>query len=286
MKSWLKYLIVAILVVGTGAVLVWFSEQTGDPYQKHKFTVVATINPIADIARNIAGIDAIVKTVLPPGANPHAFELTPREVVDLKDADLIFAVGQGVDNWASTLASNLTQAKLMSVNKNINLIPGDEHYWLTAQNGKIIARNIAQAFIEKDPANKKNYEANLSAYEKRLDQADAQIKFNLTGLKNKKIITHHNAWNYFAKAYGLTVLGSVESSEGKEPTPNDLARLSALAKKNNIKYIYIEPQLSEQVVVSFAKDNNLKIMAIDDIGTGSYIDMLLFDAGVFGATLK
>ncbi len=275
-----------ILVLGTGAVLVWFSEQTGDPYQKNKLLVVATINPIADIARNVAGIDANVKTVLPPGANPHSFELTPREVVDLKDAALIFAVGQGVDNWASMLAENLSQTKFVTVNQNIVLIPGDEHYWLNAQNGKIIARNIALALIEKDPANKTNYESNLAAYEKRLDQADKQIKDSLALIKTNKIITHHNAWNYFAKAYGLIVLGSIESSEGKEPTPKDLAHLGNLAKDNNIKYIYIEPQLSEQVVTSFAKDHDLKISAIDDMGTGTYIDMLLFDAGIFSATLK
>lgn len=262
--------------------------------------VAATFFPLADIAKQIAGADIEVVTLLPPGASPHGFEPTPQQARDAANSQVLFAIGHGLDDWARKLSSS----NYVRVDNGIKLKPPlaipyigqaepeevDPHYWLTAQNGKVIAANIAAEFKKIDPQHSADFEQRLKDFELRLDATDAQIKTLFAGKQNRNIVTHHSAWQYFAAAYGLNIVGVIEPSPNQELTPNELAELQKIIRANKVTSVFIEPELSEQTVKPLAQDLRLTIRSVDPEGGSNgiqnYQDLLLKNAQTFATTLK
>ncbi|MHB8831038.1 MAG: metal ABC transporter substrate-binding protein, partial [Patescibacteria group bacterium] len=165
----------------------------------------------------------------------------------------------------------------------------DPHYWLTVTNAKIISQNTADALIQADPIHKDVYASNLSSYLAKLDQLDRDIKAQLSTLSKHELITHHNAWGYFADAYGLKVVGTFEISPGKEPTPQQIADLQNKVKQYSVTTIFSEPQLSDQSLKPFVQDLNLKIAVLDPeggINNMGYIDLMRYNADTIANALK
>jgi len=112
-----------------------------------------------------------------------------------------------------------------------------------SQTCKIIAKNIYDALVEVDRANKEFYSSNYENFLSELDALDAQIKQNLSNIQSNKFIVFHPSWGYFADEYGLKQV-PIEI-EGKEPKQRDLMRLIDFAKANNIKAIFVSPEFSQ-----------------------------------------
>lgn len=243
--------------------------------------IAATVFPLQDIAKNIVKDKAEVRLILPPGASPHTFEFTPKQVKELQDTKAIFAIGHGLDSWVNRVENSLQGTKIITVDKNITLRqtveifkdeaeeeeegPIDPHYWLTLPNAKIIAQNIASEIIILDNKNEEFYKKNLEEYINTLDAKDKEFRNKLQNIPNKKIITLHDAWYYFAQEYGISVVGTFEPAAGHEPTPRYLSKLKDAAEKNNIKVIFSEPQISTASLEPFAKDLGLTIRVLDPI---------------------
>jgi len=263
--------------------------------QTGKLRVAASFFPIADIARNIAGDAVEVVTILPPGASPHTYEPTPVEAIRLQGVKTVFVIGHGFDAWAESLTNNLPDASIVPVDKGIQLVPVhkvigesdepgdglDPHYWLTAKNGKQIAKNIAEELSRLDPAHADEIAKNLESYSNVLDQTDARVRQILSGKLAAKIVTHHDAWRYFAEAYGLTVAGAFEPSPGRDLSVTELAYLESIIHEKGIKTVFIEPQLSKEVISSLASDLGMSIVTVDPEGSSlgtSYADALIQNA--------
>lgn len=291
----------AALIVGAGC-----SDQTtvAPSSAAPQLTVAATILPLADIAKNVGGEAIDSFSLLPPGASPHTFEPTPELMKKLQGVKILFMVGHGLDAWAADLAQNIPNLKTVVVDAGIQLRrPGtapaigehdetgaeDPHYWLDAANGGTIASTIAEELAKADPDNAASYRANLEAYRKRISETDARIRELLKPHAGGKLVTHHDAWQYFAAAYGLEVVGSFEPSPGKTLTPKEMAELEKLIRNNGIKTVFIEPQLSEQVARPIADDLKLDIRALDPEGGSlqakGYLDMLLTNAKTIADSL-
>ena len=286
--------IISILILVGVAVYGVLHLPAQKPSSDGRLHLAASIYPLADIVHNIAP-DADVQAILPPGASPHTFEATPAQVTALQGVKLVFVIGHGLDDWATGLATNVPGAQTVTVDKGIKLLPNsdadvkdasDPHYWLSVPNGKLIAQNVTDALIATDPINSSLYKTNLNNYLAKLDQADQSVRQILSHIKTNKIIPHHNAWNYFAQAYGLQVVGSFETSPGREPTPKDIEQLQALVKKYNIKTIFKEPQLSDQAILPFVNDLNIKIATLDAEGQHPYIELLESNAQIIANTLN
>ncbi len=253
--------------------------------------IAATIFPLVDIGKHIAGKETEIVTILPAGANPHTFELAPHEVRELEKVQIVFMIGRGFDDWVRAIGESLPEIKILAVDGGINLIgtqDDDPHYWLSIANAKIIARNMALALIELDPDRKSVYQANLESYVAELEKADEMIKQMLLSLPTRKIITFHDGWRYFARDYGLEILGNVESSQGSEPTPRSLARLQETARQHQIKVLFSEPAVSKEVAKSLAQDLGLFLYELDPIGTSSaqsYLDLMMKNARVIHEAL-
>lgn len=259
----------------------------------NKPQIAATIFPIYDITRNIAGDLVDVELVLPPGASPHTFEPTPSSIRDLEGSTVIYAVGHGLDDWSDTIVASVHSEKII-VDQNIPLrapsVEEDEeggdgydpHYWLTIPNAIIIAENITDDLASRYPENADGFRANLDAYLEELNGMQTQMQTKLSAVGNKNLITLHDAWYYFADAYGLNIVGTFEPTAGREPTPQYLADLTEGLKSAGSTTLFSEPQLSVASIQSFVKDNNLTIETLDPIGgtpgRESYIDLMNYNA--------
>lgn len=234
------------------------------------------------MVRAIAGDKAEIVTLLPAGANPHTFELAPSLIKKLDGSAVIFTIGKGFDEWISGVSDNLPSTELINLNRGIEIIQGDPHYWLSISNAKLLVQNIAETLIRLNPAESETYQANLSRYLDRLDMTETEIRSKMSGLEQKKIITFHDGWRYFARDYGLEVAATVESHEGNEPTPRQLANLEKTIRNNHIKVLFTEPAVSEPLAESICRDFNLRLVALDPFGTedkeDSYIQLMLENA--------
>ena len=257
--------------------------------------IAATIFPLADIAQHIAssepmgfkpgGGEAKVITILPAGANPHTFELAPQAVKELEGSRIIFMIGRGLDNWVKASGESLSKVKTVTVDEGIDLVKlggEDPHYWLSIANAKIVAKNIARALAELEPEKKDQFQSNLDRYLRQLDETDRSIRKMLSNLPARKIITFHDGWRYFARDYGLEVVGNVESSQGSEPTPKRLAHLGNVIREQKIKVLFSEPAVSKTVAESVAKDFQLRLYELDPMGGSgnrkSFLGLMLANA--------
>jgi zinc transport system substrate-binding protein len=273
--------------------------------------IAATIFPIYDIARNIVGDGMNVVAILPPGASPHTYEPSPRRVRELEGVALVFSIGHGLDDWTDTLVAMLPDAKKVVVDKGIHLegSSGAEeheehghageahrheganpHYWLSINNGKQIARTIAEEAIRLDPARQDRYRANLASYLSELDSAKKRIQERIAGLPVRKMIAFHGAWIYYADEFGLEIVGTFEPFAGKRPTPRYLADLHEKAKRHNVKSLFSEPQLSSETVASFVNDIGLELFILDPLGgvdgRSDYIELLEYNTAVIAEALS
>ncbi len=257
--------------------------------------MAATIYPLYDIARNVAGDAGAVKVIVPPGASPHLFEFSPRQLQALQNVRAVLAIGHGLDNWATQVTNVVKGTRVITVDQGIDLRTfedgtTDPHYWLHFGNARKITDNIAKAFIEIDPAHADVYRANARAYEGKLAEKERELKRLFAPMQGMSILTFHDAWFYFAENFGLTIAGTFEGAAGEEPTPRYLAELQRKIKNDHIRIIFIEPQLSTGVLEGFAKDNNVAVAQLDPLGgvegRTSYLELMQFNANSIRQALQ
>jgi zinc transport system substrate-binding protein len=252
--------------------------------------VGATMFPLYDIAKNVAGDAVEVILITPPGASPHTFEPRPSDLRRLQGAAAVYAIGHGIDDWVGEMARGAGAAPVV-VDRGVEILKAageeigdDPHYWLDISNAKKMAATIADDLASRFPQAAGQFRLNLKSYLAQLVQADGRLKASLGGLVNKNIVTLHDAWYYFARAYDLNVAGSFEPTAGREPTPQYLIALQTAVARGGVRTIYSEPQLSTQGLESFVRDNGLNIAVLDPIGgiegRDSYIKMMTYNARV------
>jgi ABC-type Zn uptake system ZnuABC Zn-binding protein ZnuA len=252
--------------------------------------VAATIFPLYDIARSVAGPIADVVLVLPPGASPHTFEPTPASVRALSGAHVLFAIGHGLDDWAARLARGAGVPDVVSVDAGIALRRTDRegrgrvdpHYWLSASNAKVIAGTVAAELARRAPVRRGEIERSLATYIGHLDAADAEVRELLAALPTRKIATFHDAFGYFAAAYGLEVAAVFEPYPGLEPSPQFVVEFQRKIRVSGVHAVFTEPQLSVEALRPIARDLGVTLAILDPLGglpgRDSYVDLLRFDA--------
>ena len=282
---------VLILALAAGAVILGIvSLRDGKTHLQPgagKLTVAATIYPLYDMARNVAGDGAAVEFVVPPGSSPHTFEFSPRQLQSLQNVKVVFAIGHGLDNWVTPVANVVKGARVIIVDQGMDLRKfedgtTDPHYWLDFGNARKITDNIAKGLIEIDPAHAELYHENAKAYKDKLAEKERELKAVLAPAQGSSILTFHDGWFYFAQNFGLRVAGTFEPAAGEEPTPRYLAGLQRKIETDHIHIIFIEPQLSTAILESFAKDNKVGIAQLDPLGgvegRTTFLELMEFNA--------
>jgi zinc transport system substrate-binding protein len=311
------FVLIIFVILGFLIVLIYrfssltrFLPKSDELKNETKLKVAATIFPLYDITRQIAGEKAQVLLIAPAGASPHTFEVSPGDIKKLQGTKVIFAIGYGLDNWITKIGEAIEGVDIKEVAKGIELrkyenhgdeLSGDNesqagnidpHYWLTIPNAKIIAHNISQVLKTIDSQNAFYYQENEEKYLNDLEKTDKEMRELIGKIKpeNRRFMTLHDAWSYFAKEYGLELVGTFEPFPGKEPTPQYLASLAKKAKEKGIKVIFSEPQLSNQTLIPFLNDLKIGLFILDPIGgleeRDSYLRLMLYNAKTFYDALR
>jgi len=293
MKNRLYYLL--IVAIGVVVVAVFWRERAGTSFdtgsnRENRVVIATTIFPLTDIARQVGGEMAEVVQLLPAGASPHAYNLTPQQLVELKDARILFMVGHGFDDWAARAVTGVGDIEVVVVDQDVTLLPfdaghdheggdADPHYWLTVPNAQLIARNMTEQMVKLDGQNAEQYQKNLSAYITRLDELESELQITAGQLEQNSFMAIHDAWSYFAGQYGLELVATYEAQEGKQPSFEDLKAWEKIIEDNSLSVFYTEPQKKISGATNVLSEQfGLETRILDPIGGAqeddSYIKLM------------
>ena len=241
-------------------------------------SVVATTTVLADLAVQVAGPDATVDALAPAGASIEDFAPKPEDAKRIANARVILVNGLALDRWVEPLLRNASKdARIVtlsddlprlgvgeSANPDINA-NGNPHYWFDVKYAKVYVERIRDALVTADPTHSAGYQSRATSYLADLDRLDAEIRANVAQIPpaRRKLVTSHDAFPYYAAAYGLSVVGFTQPEEGKEPSPAELADLVALVKKEQVPAIFSEAQVSPRLAETLAREAGLKTIVTD-----------------------
>lgn len=249
-----------------------------------KLTVVATIFPLADFVKNVAGDKVEVVTLLQPGDSPHTYVEKPSHSKAIARARLLVINGAGLDFWVEKLKSAASD-NMVVVDTSVVLeqegllLSGDDHedaaddhggtnphFWLDPVLAQKQVGVIASALAEIDPYNQEFYLDNAAKYVSELRSLDEEIRDLTGGFSSREFIAFHASWTYFAKRYDLVEAAVIEEAPGKEPTPDEQRRIVDLARELNVKAIFAEPQFNPQAAKAIANDSGAEVLMLDPLG--------------------
>ncbi len=257
----------------------------------HKITVVTTLFPVYDFAKNIGGKMSDAILLIPPGTEPHEYEPTSYDVVNINRADVFAYTGDFMEKWVSGILDSVTNKNLeiVDTSKGTEIVNGDPHIWLDFAHDKIMAKNIADAIIKKDPSHKDYYEKNLQDLFAKIDAVDDAYSKTISSCKTKEIIYGgHYAFGYLTRRFGLTYDAAQGLSPDSEPNAKDLIELTNQIKRDDIKYIFYEELASPKVAETISKEtgvqmlllNNLESLPKEDMQNGkTFIDEMYKNLG-------
>jgi len=281
--------VVSILLLGGCAVAP--QKSTG------RLRVVTTIGVLADWARQVGGDRVEVTSLLSGNESPHTYEIKPADVKTVADARILFKVGLGMEEWLDPAIQNSGNKTLVVVDAAAGLtdiVQGDEHdrsgnphIWLDPEYAKVGIKTLVTELVKLDPKGESLYRKHEAAYFVRLDSLSAAISAEFAGLRDRRLITYHDAWPYFARRFGLDIIATVEPIPGQEPSARELARLVDLIRREHIKVITTEPQLPSALPDMLARETGVKVVVLNPLECeGGYVAALGNSANVLRDALK
>ena len=218
-----------------------------------EIVVAVTIPPEQEFAERVGGDHVRVILLVPPGADPHTYELSPGILADVAGADMYAVVGSGIEFeliWQEKIAALNPDMLVVDSSRGIDLITGgdgdrgrpDPHIWTSPKNAKVMVGNIRDGLIAVDPENADDYRRNADVYLEELDALDAEVAGAFAESGVKTVMVLHSSWAYLARDYGFTEI-SIEN-EGKEPSPQRIEHLIRQAKDEQIQVIFASPEHS------------------------------------------
>jgi len=225
--------------------------------------VVTTTTVFADIVRAVGGSRVSVSSIIPAGVGPEDYEPRPDDAARLADAELIVSNGVGLDDFLDRLIASgsggSTPRIVLGDGIHPILVDGEPnpHFWLDPT----IVRDhylplIAAKLGELDPEGRATYEANRAAYGRELDSLDRELRAQVDTIPsaNRKLVTFHDAFPYFARHFGFEVVGVILANVGQEPTAAELAALVEQVKVAGVKAIFSEEQFNPELSRTLASE--------------------------------
>jgi ABC-type Zn uptake system ZnuABC Zn-binding protein ZnuA len=270
----------------------------------NKLNVVTSVAPLTDIVRNIGGDRINLYGIIPDGVDSHSFEPKPSDAKVLSKADLVILNGLHLEDPTLKLAqANLKQGaeiKLLGDNTIGQQdwiydfsFPKDKgnpnpHVWMNPQYALHYAQLTRDWLAAKDAANADYYRANFDRFKAQIDQLDAAIRTAIQTVpeSNRKLLTYHDSWAYWAREYGFTVIGAIQPSDFKEPRPQEVAALIDQIKKEGVPAVFGSEVFPSKVLEQIARESGARYVdkLRDDEPPGkpgdpnhTYVGMMVFD---------
>ncbi|PYM61990.1 MAG: zinc ABC transporter substrate-binding protein [Candidatus Rokuibacteriota bacterium] len=265
----------SIIVWGVGALGGLTLVSTPGHAAADRLKVVATTVQITALTKAVAGDLIALRGLVPAGADPHEFEPVASDLVAVENAQLILRHGIGLDDWLDRTLKAGKRATVVTVTRGVRLQKGegegkpvdDPHVWHDPANAKQMIDNIVAGLDRADPSHKATYDTQALAYKARLDTAVAQVRAIIDEIPqtNRKLVTNHDALGYFAKAFGLKIVGAVipSVSTQAEPSAAETVKLLKTIQREKVKAIFAESNVNPKLAASLAKEAGVKI--VDDL---------------------
>ena len=304
----LQRFIVGWLVVGALCASTAFAKSTPIP-------VVVTLPVLADFVRQVGGDAVQVHSLISGASDEHTYHPKPSDLLAIQRARLLVKVGLGLEGWLDGLLQNAGRADQVVVvaSDGIPLMrdrgehrdgdddagrafkerhtQGNVHIWLDPENAKTMVRQIADGLIRVDPGHRKDYLRRQSEYLLTLNRLTAEVKRSMAALPDRKIVTYHPAWPYFARRFGLSIRGEIVTQSGAEPSPKRLVRLIDRMRKEKIRVIVSEPQLDGKTPQALAAETGARVVILSPqtgtlAGTATFVDLIHHNARVLISALE
>jgi ABC-type Zn uptake system ZnuABC Zn-binding protein ZnuA len=245
----------ALLTAGCGAQA---TASRGHPL------VVATTTQLADFAGNVAAGRAQVVGLLAPNTDPHEYEVRPRDVKALEGASLVLRSGGDVDDWLeSAIDASGTHAPVLTLLDHVHKEGSDPHWWQDPRNAQRAVAAITRALAAADPAGAPVYRRAAARYERRLRHLDRAVAACLerVPLARRRLVTTHDALGYYARRYGIQVVGTVIPSLSTEaqPSAGDTAALIETIRRTGVKAIYAESSVNPKLAAAIARETGARV---------------------------
>ena len=249
-------------------------------------TVVTSFYPVWLIALNLTnGIPELeVRNLAAPETGClHDYQLRTGDMKVLAEADLFLVNGAGMESYLDQVASVFPDLEIAEASEGIPLLSSsgaleigeaeeegepNAHIWLSASNAAAMAENLARALSGRFPAYRDALAANLKDYTARLEALDAELKEGLSSLPDNGIITFHEAFPYFAEAYGLRVLAVVNREPGETLTPSQMADLAVAIEELGKPPLFVEPQYEDLSARTLSAETGAEVYTLDPVVTG------------------
>ncbi|HEX4717954.1 MAG TPA: zinc ABC transporter substrate-binding protein [Thermoleophilaceae bacterium] len=262
-------ILLVVLLAGCGT----SSSANGDP------VAVATTTQIADFVRTVGGDRIQVHQILQPNTDPHEYEPRPNDIRATAGAKVVFLNGDGLDKWMDKVVKqaggdpkvvtlgDATRTQLPGESGGTEASAVDPHWWHDPRNAEAAVERVRSALGAAVPNDKQEFDRRAAAYVAQIDALDKKIArcFATVPAAQRKLVTSHDAFNYFAKRYGITVVGAIIPSQSTQaqPSAGDVAKLVNQVRKEHVRSIFLEssvnPKLAKAVAAQTGAIGNLEL---------------------------
>ncbi|MEJ1160209.1 metal ABC transporter substrate-binding protein [Prosthecomicrobium sp. N25] len=254
-------------VLSAAAAVLLLGAARGPAGASETVPVVATFSILGDFVRVVGGARVSVRTLVGPDGDAHVYNPSPADARAVAEARAVFVNGLGFEGWIERLVkASGTRASLVVATRGISPRvmedadghghdhgAKDPHAWQSVANAKVYVANVRDGLVAADPDGAPVYQANAAAYLAELDRLDAEVRAAIGRVPpaERRVLTSHDAFGYFAAAYGVTFLAPQGVSTEAEATAKDVARLIRLIRKEKIKAVFVEtitdPRLADRI---------------------------------------
>ena len=277
-----------------------------------RLKVVSTVAPITNIVQNVGGTRIDLEGIIAPGVDSHTFEPAPSDAVKLAAADLIFVNGLALEGTTIELAqanlkpgAKIVELGSMTITRDQWVFDfsfpeehGDPnpHVWMNPLYAVRFAELVRDALSERDVANADYYRQNVELFRTRMTELDTKIFATVATIpeQNRKLLTYHDSFAYFAPRYGFTVIGAIQPGDFAEPSPREVAQLIDQIRETGVPAIFGSEVFPSPVLEQIGRETNVRYYDSlrDDDPPGepgstenTYFGMLQFDVQLMAEAL-
>jgi len=275
------------------------------------YRVVATTSVFADLARLALGDAVQIDSIVPAGIDVHTFEPAPSDAATIAAADLILMNGLGLDDWVGSLieAAQQSDANVLRLGEGLDVSDAwiylasseasaepayDPHVWLDPNGAALYVHRIADRVTQERPELSSAIKASSTEGLKRITALDAAVGaiFAAIPATNRKIVTFHDAFGYYARAYDITIVGVAIASPGQDPSAREIAALIDAIRASGVTTVFSEVQFPSKVLNSIAAETGATVLAdlySDALGAApgdTYIGAMRANATAIAASMQ
>ncbi|MBX3617958.1 metal ABC transporter substrate-binding protein [Nitrosomonas sp.] len=260
------------------ALTFFFQYQLLAADSREKPNVMTSVSPITNMVQNIGGVHIRATGIVPDGVDSHTFEPIPSDIKTLRAADLIIMNGLDLELPTLKLAEKVKKKTALILQLGNRALKEEDwqydfsfprehghpnpHVWLNIELSMRYAEIIREELIALDPANKAAYQANAATYLGKLKKLDQAIFVCVETIpeKNRKLVTYHDSFAYFAPRYGMTVIAAVQPSDFSEPGPQEVMNIIKQIRRTGVPAIFGSEVFPSKVMEQIAREANVKFV--------------------------